>query len=131
MADGDTWLSAAAFPRKGGALGTTAGRRTSKTVGPLNRYWWWKRQDGAIRQQVIEQLMRQIMHYDVEFRREEAISAVSSHAKHRPRFGSTGALGQFDPLPTLDQGCLPWRCKRSFPVLRGSDFRSLKVFLGV
>jgi hypothetical protein len=67
-------------------------------VGPLNRYGWWKRQDGAIRQQVIEQLMRQIMrrhspasieqlmreimNYDAEFRREEATSAVSSNAKH-------------------------------------------------
>jgi hypothetical protein len=39
-------------------------------------------QDGVIRQEVIEQLMRQIMHYDGEFRREEATSAVSSHAKH-------------------------------------------------
>ena len=39
-------------------------------------------QDGVIRQQVIEQLMRQIMHYDAEFRREEATSAVSSNAKH-------------------------------------------------
>ena len=39
-------------------------------------------QDGFIRQHVIEQLMRQIMHYDAEFRREEATSAVSSHAKH-------------------------------------------------
>jgi hypothetical protein len=36
-------------------------------------------QDGIIRQQVIEQLMRQI---DMEFRREEATSAVSSHVKH-------------------------------------------------
>ena len=39
-------------------------------------------QDGVIRQQVIEQLMRQIMHYDGKFRREEATSAVSSQAKH-------------------------------------------------
>ena len=38
-------------------------------------------QDGVIRRQVIEQLMRQIMHYDAEFRREEATSAVGSHAK--------------------------------------------------
>jgi hypothetical protein len=51
-------------------------------VGPLNRYGWWKRQDGAIRQQVIEQLMRQIMNYDAEFRREEVTSAVGSNAKH-------------------------------------------------
>ena len=57
-------------------------------MGPLNRYGWWKRQDGAtchqdslIRQQLIEQLMRQIMHYD-EFQTEEATSAVGSHAKH-------------------------------------------------
>jgi hypothetical protein len=41
----------------------------------------WKRQDGVIRQQVIEQLMQQIMHYDAEFRREDATS-VSSSAKH-------------------------------------------------
>ena len=61
------------------ALGTTARRRTSKTVGPLNRYGWWKRQDGAtchqdrlIRQQLIEQLTREILNYDAEFRREDA-----------------------------------------------------------
>jgi hypothetical protein len=29
-----------------------------------------------------EQLMRQIMHYDGEFRREEATSAAGSHAMH-------------------------------------------------
>src|SRR5512132_2866463 len=39
-------------------------------------------QDGVIRQQVIEQLMRQLMHYDAEFRREEATFAVGSQAKH-------------------------------------------------
>ena len=39
-------------------------------------------QDGVIRQQVIEQLMQQIMHYDGEFRQEEATSSVASHAKH-------------------------------------------------
>jgi hypothetical protein len=31
---------------------------------------------------VIEQLMRQIMQYNGEFRREEATSTVSSQAKH-------------------------------------------------
>ena len=35
-----------------------------------------------MRQQVIERLMRQIMHYDGEFRREEATPAVGSSAKH-------------------------------------------------
>jgi hypothetical protein len=49
----------------------------AKTVAELT-----SQQDGVIRQQVIEQLMRQIMHYDAEFRREEATSAISSNAKH-------------------------------------------------
>ena len=49
----------------------------AKTVAELT-----SQQDGAIRQQVIEQLMRQIMNYDAEFRREESTSAVSSNAKH-------------------------------------------------
>jgi hypothetical protein len=31
---------------------------------------------------LIEQFMRQIVHYDGEFRREEATSAVGSHATH-------------------------------------------------
>ena len=39
-------------------------------------------QDGVIRQQVIKQLMRQIMHYDGEFRQEEAMPAAGSHAMH-------------------------------------------------
>jgi len=49
----------------------------AKTVAELT-----SQQDGVIRQQVIEELMRQIMHYDGEFRREEATSVVGSHAKH-------------------------------------------------
>jgi ABC-type branched-subunit amino acid transport system ATPase component len=49
----------------------------AKTVAEMT-----SRQDGTIRRQVIEHLMRHIMHYDGEFRREEATSAVSSHAKH-------------------------------------------------
>ena len=51
-------------------------------MGPLNRYGWWKRQDGTIRQQAIDHLVGQIMQYDVEFRREKATSAVGSKAKH-------------------------------------------------
>ena len=49
----------------------------AKTVAELT-----SQQDGVIRQQVIEELMRQIMHYDGEFRREEAPSAAGSHAMH-------------------------------------------------
>jgi hypothetical protein len=49
----------------------------AKTVAELT-----SQQDGVIRQQVIEQLTQQIMHYDGEFRREEATLVAGSHAKH-------------------------------------------------
>jgi hypothetical protein len=49
----------------------------AKTVAELT-----SQQDGIVRQQVIEQLMRQIMQYDAEFRHQEANSSVGSHAKH-------------------------------------------------
>jgi hypothetical protein len=49
----------------------------AKTVAELT-----SRQDGAIRQQMIEELMREIMKYDDEFRREDAMGPVSSHARH-------------------------------------------------
>ena len=49
----------------------------AKTVAELT-----SQQDVVIPRLVIEQLMRQIMHHDAEFRREEATSVVGSHAKH-------------------------------------------------
>jgi hypothetical protein len=49
----------------------------AKTVAELT-----SQQDGVIRQELVEQLMRQIMHDDAEFRREEATSVVSSNVKH-------------------------------------------------
>jgi hypothetical protein len=49
----------------------------AKTVAELT-----SRQDGVIRLQLIEQLMREIMNYDAEFRREDAAGAISSHARH-------------------------------------------------
>ena len=49
----------------------------AKTVAELT-----SRQDGLIRQQLIEQLMREIMHYDAEFRRDNASGATASHARH-------------------------------------------------
>ena len=49
----------------------------AKTVAELT-----SQQDGVIRQQVIEQLMQQIMHYDAEFRREDAAGAIPSHVRH-------------------------------------------------
>jgi hypothetical protein len=71
----------------------------AKTVAELT-----SQQDGLIRQQVIEDLMHAIMNYDAEFRREEATSTVGSNAKHRPRFGSSGARGPIRPHPNLDAG---------------------------
>jgi hypothetical protein len=49
----------------------------AKTVAELT-----SQQDGVIRRQVIEQLMSQIMHYDGEFRREDAAGAIASHVRH-------------------------------------------------
>ena len=49
----------------------------AKTVAELT-----SRQDGMVRQQLIEQLMREIMNYDAEFRREDAAGANASHARH-------------------------------------------------
>ena len=39
-------------------------------------------QDSAIRQQLIEQLMREIMNYDAEFRRDDGTGAIGSAARH-------------------------------------------------
>ena len=39
-------------------------------------------QDSAIRQQLIEQLMREIMNYDAEFRRDDGTGAIGSVARH-------------------------------------------------
>jgi hypothetical protein len=49
----------------------------AKTVAELT----W-RQDGSIRQQMIEKLMREIMDYDAEFRRDGGTSSVGSDARH-------------------------------------------------
>jgi hypothetical protein len=39
-------------------------------------------QTGMVRQQIIETLMREIMEYDAEFRREDASGAATSAARH-------------------------------------------------
>ena len=39
-------------------------------------------QDGTIRQQLIERLMREIMNYDAEFRRDAGTGAIGSDARH-------------------------------------------------
>ena len=49
----------------------------AKTVAELT-----SRQEGLIRQQLIEQLMREIMNYDAEFRSEEATGSSGSIARH-------------------------------------------------
>jgi hypothetical protein len=38
--------------------------------------------DGTIRQQLIEQLMREVMNYDAEFRRDDGTGAIGSVARH-------------------------------------------------
>ena len=40
------------------------------------------REDGTIRQQLIECLMREIMDYDAEFRRGDGIGTIGSDARH-------------------------------------------------
>jgi hypothetical protein len=49
----------------------------AKTVAELT-----SSQDPAIRQNIIEQLMREIMHYDSEFRQQDAMGVVRSEARH-------------------------------------------------
>jgi hypothetical protein len=49
----------------------------AKTVAELT-----SSQDAAVRQNMIEQLMREIMSYDAEFRKQEAIGTDRSHARH-------------------------------------------------
>ena len=39
-------------------------------------------QDGTSRQQLVEQLMREIMEYDAEFRRDSGTGAIASNARH-------------------------------------------------
>ncbi len=39
-------------------------------------------QDGTGRQQIIDNLMREIMEYDAEFRREDAMGVTGSAARH-------------------------------------------------
>ena len=49
----------------------------AKTVAELT-----SSQGGAVRQSMIEQLMREIMKYDTEFRQQEAMGAPRSDARH-------------------------------------------------
>jgi hypothetical protein len=49
----------------------------AKTVAELT-----SRQDGIFRQHLIERLMREIMKFDDEFRREDAVGTIGSHARH-------------------------------------------------
>ena len=49
----------------------------AKTVAELT-----SSQDGAVRQNMIEQLMREIMNYDAEFRKQEVMGTPNSAARH-------------------------------------------------
>ena len=94
----------------------------AKTVAELT-----SQQDGIIRQQVIEELMRQIMHYDAEFRRE---GRPPQSALVRSTDGSSGRVehgSQFDPSGTLDNagGALGVRKDRSL-FTRAQNFGALR-----
>ena len=67
-------------------------------------------------------LMRQIMHYDVEFRREEALCSQLSREALTAFQSRLEHGGQFDPTPMLDRPGGHWARKRSFPVLRALRF---------
>jgi hypothetical protein len=49
----------------------------AKTVAELT-----SSQDGAVRQNMIEQLQREVMNYDAEFREQEKMGAPGSDARH-------------------------------------------------
>jgi hypothetical protein len=49
----------------------------AKTVAELT-----SSQDAAVRQNMIEQLMREIMNYDAEFRQQDAVGTAGSDARH-------------------------------------------------
>jgi hypothetical protein len=49
----------------------------AKTVAELT-----SSQGGSVRQSMIEQLMREIMKYDAQFRQQEAMGAPGSEARH-------------------------------------------------
>ena len=49
----------------------------AKTVAELT-----SRQDGIFRQHLVERLMQEIVKFDDEFRREDAVGTIGSHARH-------------------------------------------------
>ena len=49
----------------------------AKTVAKLT-----SRQDGIFRQHLVERLMQEIIKFDDEFRREDAVGTIGSHARH-------------------------------------------------
>jgi hypothetical protein len=68
----------AEYPAASGAIDTDeVVTAIAKTVAELTYG-----QDGTIRQQLIEQLVREIMDYDAEFRREAGTGAIGSDARH-------------------------------------------------
>jgi hypothetical protein len=75
------------MPLKGGVSACPAGnlKQQLHTAGFGDSQSWvvgnaTKKQ--RVPRSIVEHLMRQIMHHDKEFRREEATSAVSSNVKH-------------------------------------------------
>ena len=89
----------------------------AKTVAELT-----SQQDGVVRQQVIEELMRQIMHYTVGSAEK---GRPPQSALARGTDGSSGRVehgSQFDPTPTLDNGGWPWWWLKIVPSVTGLRF---------
>ena len=78
----------------------------AKTVAELT-----SRQDGTIRQQLIEELMREIMNYDAEFRREDAAGADRVSCAALDAIGEAFARRLGDPPPCLDRPGVGLRIK--------------------
>ena len=71
-------------PQRVGGLGKVDTTEADEVIGAIAKTVaeLTSQQDGRMRQQLIEHLMREIMNYDAEFRSEEATGSSGSIARH-------------------------------------------------
>ena len=74
----------AEYPAPAGGLGKVDTTEADEVIGAIAKTVaeLTSQQDGRMRQQLIEHLMREIMNYDAEFRSEEATGSSGSIARH-------------------------------------------------
>jgi len=72
------------YPAPAGGLGKVDTTEADEVIGAIAKTVaeLTSQQDGRMRQQLIEHLMREIMNYDAEFRSEEATGSSGSIARH-------------------------------------------------